>query len=147
MNIQNKKAFLLLAVTLMTGTLLKAQTENTRERLIDQLKNGTAPGLLFAPEQPTVANANNNIKNVQQQRESLITQIRKGTAPGMKFQVNNSPATARTITPVSDPKTSVAKQGPLASEMDIPKEPPTTVVRPVLPTQEASAEPAPAGKQ
>jgi hypothetical protein len=149
MNINNKKALFLFAFVLMTGTLVKAQTENTRERLITQLKNGTAPGLQFAPAQPAVAPADNNNTDAQQHKESLVTQIRKGTARGMKFQGGAGVTGARPAAPVAagTTKTTIAKQGPLASEMDIPKVLPKTALTPVVPTQEEAAPAAPAGKQ
>ncbi len=52
---------------------MNAQTENTSERLITQLKNGTAPGLLFSNERPAPAPVNNVKLN---EKESLIMQIR-----------------------------------------------------------------------
>jgi|SRR5688572_9177850 hypothetical protein len=149
MHIIDKKAMFLFAFVLLTGTLVKGQTENTRERLITQLKNGTAPGLQFAPAQPVVAPAGNNNSMAQQQKESLITQIRKGTAPGMKFQGGAGVTGARAAAPVAagTSGTTVGKQGPLASEMDIPKALPKTLPAPVVPAQEEVAPAAPVGKQ
>jgi hypothetical protein len=100
------KSFML-AMALGIGTLLHAQTENTSERLIDQLKNGTAPGLLFSNERPAPAPAQNVKANV---KESLISQIRKGTAPGMQFKQGSGGAAPLAA------RSAVAANKPLASE-------------------------------
>jgi hypothetical protein len=89
-------ALLLFCVAMSTAC--KAQTENTGERLITQLKNGTTPGLLFTSEKPAPAAANDKKENG---KESLITQIKKGTAPGMQFKPvtrTSTPVTARAAT-------------------------------------------------
>lgn len=132
MRSSNKKAILLLAITLIAGTMLKAQSYNTNERLIDQIMKGTVPGRQFNRSQKTVA------KEIRptavQQNESLITQIRKGTAPNMKFRPGGS--MMRAATPAAATKPAVAKKGPLASELEVPKTENKTVPAPVIPSQE-----------
>jgi hypothetical protein len=105
----------LLLLSAAISTACKAQTENTSERLIAQLKNGTAPGLLFSSEKPVPAAANDKKGN---EKETLITQIKKGTAPGMQFK----PVT-RTSAPVTARAAIVA----------LPKQP--------LPSEQAAAKP------
>jgi hypothetical protein len=122
------KTLIITVIIFFTATGLKAQIENTRERLIDQLKNGTAPGLLFAKNAPA-ANINNN---TVEQKESLVTQIRKGTAPGMKFMT--APGGATTVH--SLPNAERPQPAKLASEMEIKKELPRTIAAPPIPTQE-----------
>jgi hypothetical protein len=123
------KRFIGFIILFFAAYNLQAQTENNSERLITQLKNGTAPGLLFA-KNVTVA-AVKDQDNVEK-RESLIAQIRKGTAPGMKFLP----------TPAVIPATPTAKiqntsNLPLASEQEIRKEQTTIVAAPpVIPNQE-----------
>lgn len=107
---------------------VQAQTENTRERLIDQLKNGTAPGLQFAKNVPAAKTNNNTVE----QKESLVTQIRKGTAPGMKFMTAPGGATAVRTVPNAERPQSVK----LASEMELKKETLKTIAAPPIPTQD-----------
>lgn len=130
--------FITLLIILFSVVTVKAQTENNSERLITQLKNGTAPGLLFdrsAPAKKTVDNT--------EQKESLISQIRKGIAPGMKF-MTGAAATARSVSP----NTSGAKTAPLASEMEIQKETlKTNIAPPIIPNQEEVKKEAEKGKQ
>jgi hypothetical protein len=93
------RSFALLAISIGISSIVNAQTENTGERLITQLKNGTAPGLLFSNENVTPAPVVNNKANT---KEGLIAQIRKGTAPGMQFKQGSggsAPAAARMATP------------------------------------------------
>lgn len=117
-------------ITLFFATCsLQAQTENNSERLITQLKNGTAPGLQFAKNVtvPAVKDQDNIEK-----RESLIAQIRKGTAPGMKFLP--APAIVPATTTAKIQQTSHL---PLASEQEIKKEQTTVVAPPpAIPSQE-----------
>jgi hypothetical protein len=101
------RSFALLIAAIGFSTIVKAQTENTSERLIDQLKNGTAPGLLFSNESSSPAPAQNVKVNV---KESLISQIRKGTAQGMQFKQGGGSAARVTA------RTAVATNKPLASE-------------------------------
>jgi hypothetical protein len=134
------RSFIVL-IAIFSVTILKAQTENTSERLIDQLKKGTVPGWRFARNVPVAAPVNTN--NTEQ-KESLITQIRKGTAPGMKFM----PAGASAMRTNSSPATMRAQSGPLASEQEIKKETLKTIAAPpVIPHQEEAKKEAPAGKQ
>lgn len=109
---------------------LQAQTENNSERLITQLKNGTAPGLQFA-KNVTVATVKD--QDNMEKSESLIAQIRKGTAPGMKFLP--APAVIPATAPAKIQNTSNL---PLASEQEIRKEQTKTVAAPplVIPSQE-----------
>jgi hypothetical protein len=121
------KTFALLAITIGLSNMVNAQTENTSERLITQLKNGTAPGLLFSNERNTPAPVVNNKLNT---KEGLITQIRKGTAAGMQFKQGGGGSTtvaARTATP--------APTQPLASEQKQVAEK-ATAAPAVLPKQE-----------
>ena len=102
------RSIALLAITIGFSSMVNAQTENTGERFITQLKNGTAPGLLFSNERITPAPTLNKKLN---EKEGLITQIRKGTAAGMQFKQGSgesAPVTARMAT--------VAPTQPLASE-------------------------------
>jgi hypothetical protein len=129
------KALIILAVALLTGGLLKAQTFNEHQSIREQLMKGSAPGLRFAPASNKVR-AKDDVTEIQK-KENQIMQIRKGTAAGLKFQAGGT-STARTATPQK-----TAKQGPLASELEKPKEQPKASLQPVLPTQEE----APAAKQ
>ena len=52
MKMQSIKIFAVLLVGVLATSSLKAQTENTREPLIKQLKNGTVPGWQFAKNVP-----------------------------------------------------------------------------------------------
>ena len=119
------KTFALLAFTIGFSNIANAQTENTSERLITQLKNGTAPGLLFSNERITprpVLKLN--------EKEGLITQIRKGTAAGMQFKQGggeSAPVAARISTAVPSQ--------PLASEQK-PVAEKATAAPAVLPKQE-----------
>ncbi|OQP56572.1 hypothetical protein [Niastella populi] len=88
------RSLILLAFAIGTGNILNAQTENTGERLITQLKNGTAPGLLFSNERPAPAPAQQVKRN---ERESLIAQMRKGTAPGMQFKQGGGAGSAAAV--------------------------------------------------
>jgi hypothetical protein len=90
------------------STIVNAQTENTSERLINQLKNGTAPGLIFSSEKPAPAPVVNNKMNV---KEGLISQIRKGTAPGMQFKQGSGGSA-----PVAARMATAAPAQPLASD-------------------------------
>lgn len=119
--------FIIIAIT--ASTMLQAQTENTGERLITQLKNGTAPGLLFSHEKPVPAPAVNRRVN---EKESLITQIRKGTAAGMRFKPGTG--SAQVTAPALRKATTPAQ--PLASEQAMPKEQPKVTAAPVVPKQE-----------
>jgi hypothetical protein len=122
------KTIIITVIIFFAATGLKAQIENSRERLIDQLKNGTAPGLQFAKNAPAAKINNNTVE----QKESLVAQIRKGTAPGMKFMTAPGGATAvRTV-----PNTERPQSGKLASEMEIKKETLKTIAVPPFPTQE-----------
>jgi hypothetical protein len=122
------KLIALLFLSVATGTALKAQTENTGERLITQLKNGTAPGLLFSNETPAPAAATDNKLN---QKESLIAQIKKGKAPGMQFKpVTGAPA------PVMARVAVAAPTQPLPSEQAAAKPSAVTPAEAVLPKQE-----------
>lgn len=121
------KTFALLAVTIGLSNIVNAQTENTSERLIDQLKKGTAPGLLFSNERTTPASVLNKRLN---EKEGLITQIRKGTATGMQFKQGggeSAPVAARMATAVPTQ--------PLASEQK-PVAEKATAAPAVLPKQE-----------
>jgi hypothetical protein len=121
------KTFALLAVTIGLSSIVHAQTENTSERLITQLKNGTAPGLLFSNERTTPAPVLNKKLN---EKEGLITQIRKGTAAGMQFKSGgggSAPVAARIATAVPTQ--------PLASEQK-PVAEKATAAPAVLPKQE-----------
>jgi hypothetical protein len=135
------KPYIILFIALFTGSNLVAQTENTSEKLIDQLKNGTAQGLLFAKNEP--APAANTIN--PETKESLVAQIRKGIAKGMKFL----PVPA--IAPVNAgaaQKAVVAPTGQLASEQEIRKQESKTIITfPVIPTQEEAKKEESTGKQ
>jgi hypothetical protein len=108
------KSFVLIVFTITTSTILKAQTENTNERLITQLKNGTAPGLVFSTERPAPAPAADKKLN---EKESLIAQIRKGKAAGMQFK----PVTAGSAPVVARAATVAAPKQPLPSEQPAAK--------------------------
>lgn len=119
------KTFALLAITIGLRSIVNAQTENTSERLITQLKNGTAPGLLFSNERVTPAPTHK-----LNEKEGLITQIRKGTATGMQFKQGggeSAPVAARIATAVPTQ--------PLASEQK-PVAEKATATPAVLPKQE-----------
>lgn len=119
------KTFTLLAITIGLSCIVNAQTENASERLITQLKNGTAPGLLFSNERITPAPA---LK--LNEKEGLITRIRKGTATGMQFKQGggeSAPVAARIATAVPTQ--------PLASEQKLLAEK-ATAAPAVLPKQE-----------
>ena len=128
MKISNIKTIGLLLLTMATSTALKAQTENTSERLITQLMNGTAPGLLFSSEKPAPAPVTTKKLN---QNESLITQIKKGTAPGMQFKpvAGSAPVMARAAT-------IAAPTQPLPSEKPVTKPEQVKPATAVLPKQE-----------
>ena len=119
----------LILLSLATGTALRAQTENTSERLITQLKNGTAPGLQFSTEKPIPALALNNKLN---EKESLIAQIRKGTATGMQFK----PITGGSTPVMARAATVVAPKQPLPSEQSASAVQTKVTAAPVLPKQE-----------
>src|SRR5262245_58916083 len=111
------KTLFVFTLSIVMVNALQAQTENTSERLIDQLKNGTAPGLRFSSEKPVAHPQKDQVSEIQK-RESLIALIRKGTAPNMKFQAGTA---ARTVEPgaaLTRP-TAAVKHGPLASELEI----------------------------
>jgi hypothetical protein len=123
------KRYIGIIILFFAAYSLQAQTENNSERLITQLKNGTAPGLQFA-KNVTVATVKD--QDNMEKRESLIAQIRKGTAPGMKFL----PAPA-VIPATATAKIQNTSNLPLASEQEIRKEQTKTVaVPPVIPNQE-----------
>lgn len=120
------RSFTLLAIAVGISSLVNAQTENTNERLINQLKNGTAPGLLFSNERITTTPVLTKLN----EKEGLITQIRKGTATGMKFMQSSggsAPVVARMATAVP--------VQPLASEQK-PVAEKATAAPIVLPKQE-----------
>jgi hypothetical protein len=119
------RSFALLAISIGLSYIANAQTENTSERLITQLKNGTAPGLLFSNERITPA----PVLRLNE-KEGLITQIRKGTATGMQFKQGvgeSAPVAARIATAVPTQ--------PLASEQK-PVAEKATAAPAVLPKQE-----------
>ena len=105
------KSLTILAFAIGISNMVNAQDENTGERLITQLKNGTAPGLLFSNERPVPATVQQVKRN---EKESLITQMRKGTAPGMQFKQGSggtAPVAARIATKAaSQPLPSEKKQ-------------------------------------
>jgi hypothetical protein len=115
-------------LTIATVTVLRAQTENTSERLITQLKNGTAPGLVFSPERPAPAAADKKLN----EKESLITQIRKGTAAGMQFK----PVTGAGATMNARAATVAGPKQPLPSEQPAAKIEQTKPAAVPLPKQE-----------
>lgn len=119
MKIQPSKSVILLFGMLCAGYMALAQTENTGERLITQLKNGTAPGLQFSPAAPTPRAAAE--KSTTSKSESLITQIRKGTAPGMKFKAGSG-----TTQPAATGarKAAATSSRPLPSEQPVKKDQP-----------------------
>lgn len=121
------RSFALLIAAIGISTVVKAQTENTGERLIDQLKNGTAPGLLFSNERPALAPVQKVKVNV---KESLISQIRKGTAPGMQFKQGSGGAA-----PVAA-RVAVAANKPLVSGQKPVVEQPKAAQAPMVPKQE-----------
>ena len=121
------KTFLLILIIIFVAATVKAQTENTSERLITQIKNGTVPGWKFAPNVPAARVTNDAVE----QKESLITQIRKGTAPGMKFMTGTPGAATAPVT------TNRAQTGTLSSEQPVKKEMSKTIVAPPpIPAQE-----------
>jgi hypothetical protein len=121
------KTFITILMIIFVTATVKAQTENTGERLITQLKNGTVPGWKFAPNVPAAPTVSKTVE----QKESLITQIRKGTAPGMKFLAGTTGAATVPAT------TNRAQTGTLASELPVKKETLKTIVAlPPIPTQE-----------
>lgn len=123
------KRYIGIIILFFAACNLQAQTENTSERLITQLKNGTAPGLQFAKNVtvPTV-----KIQDNTETKESLVAQIRKGTAPGMKFM----PAPA-VIPATATAKIQPTSNQPLASEQEISKvQNKIVAVPPVIPSQE-----------
>jgi hypothetical protein len=124
------KSIALIIIGITASIMLHAQTENTSERLITQLKNGTAPGLLFSQEKVVPPPAATNRLN---EKESLITQIRKGTAAGMQFK-----PVAGGAAPMSAPafRKATAPAQPMASEQQINKEQPRATAAPVVPKQE-----------
>jgi hypothetical protein len=135
------KIFIVLFIVLTITTALKAQTENRSERLITQLKNGTAPGLLF---DRSALGAKPAVISNEEKKESLITQIRKGTAPGMKFM----PVPAIAATQQINAGAQRTQPGQLASELPAKKETmKTTTAPPVISNQEEVKNEAPAGKQ
>lgn len=124
------KSIALIIIGITASTMLQAQAENTSERLITQLKNGTAPGLLFSQEKSVSAPA---VTNRMNEKESLITQIRKGTAAGMQFKPvagGSVPMTAPAFRKATTPAQ------PMASEQQINKEQPRPTEAPVVPKQE-----------
>ena len=126
------KLLALILLTTAASTSLTAQTENNSERLITQLKNGTAPGLQFSTERPAPAPAAANDKKVNE-KESLIAQIKKGTAPGMQFK----PGTGAGAPVMARAATVAAPHQPLLSEQPAPKaEQPNPVAKPEVPKQE-----------
>lgn len=121
------KTFIIIFVTIFVASTTKAQTENTSERLITQIKNGTVPGWKFAPNAPAAPVAGKPVA----QKESLVTQIRKGTAPGIKFMTGTAGAAAAPAT------TNGVQTGILASEQPVKKETMKTIAAPpVIPSQE-----------
>lgn len=132
-----KSLFIILFI--LVAATAKAQTENTSERLITQLKNGTAPGLVFNKNAPAIKPVIDT-----EQKESLIAQIRKGNAPGMKFMTGSPTANAARIAPAN----SRTQSSPLASELEIKKETlKINTAPPIIPTQEEVKKEAENGKQ
>ncbi|MFT3934181.1 MAG: hypothetical protein QM726_11235 [Chitinophagaceae bacterium] len=134
---QYKKYSIVLLLAVAFTCKLQAQEENTSTKLSDQYKNGTVPGMKFAPAsnaKPVVVAASN-----ENTKESIITQIRKGTAPGMKFApgTSMSSSTARTIAPATIAKSNANltsdKPAPAAVKTITP------VATPSLPTQETGS--------
>ena len=121
------RSYTLLALAIGISSIVNAQTENTGERLIIQLKNGTAPGLLFSNERVTPAPLLNKKLN---EKEGLITQIRKGTAAGMQFKQG-----AGGSAPVAARRATAAPTQPLASEQK-PATEKAAAATVVLPKQE-----------
>ncbi len=77
------KCYLIIALIALTGIAAKAQTRfRTDESIASQIKNGTAPGLLFSKSVPTKKEAVTATVNT----ESLGKQIRSNTLPGLQYQ-------------------------------------------------------------
>lgn len=121
------KSIIVFVLAITIGNTLKAQIENTSERLITQLKNGTAPGLQFSTERPVPSPTVTKLN----EKESLITQIRKGTAAGMKFM----PGSISNTQPPALRIAAAKSHQPLASEQPIGTPVQAKVEAPVEPKQ------------
>jgi hypothetical protein len=123
------KTLYLLLAALAAGYAVQAQNENNSERLITQLKNGTAPGLQFAPVQVPPVAVNETTGNT---KDNLITQLRKGTAAGMQFK----PVTAAAPPTAHVQRAATVPHQPLPSEQQVLQQPVVQTTAPVLPSQE-----------
>ena len=119
------KKYIIIAL-LSIAASANAQEFNTNERISDQLKRGSAPGLQFAPvsvkTKPTVTKKENH-------DEPIGMQIKKRTAVDMKFKTGGSAAPAVAAR-------AAAKSGPLPSEVDKPAVQPKPVTPVVVPSQQ-----------
>lgn len=132
MTTQTNKTIALLAIALAATFTIQAQTdnENTSTRLIDQLKNGTAPGLQFTSKQRHIT-INDNTTNT---KDNTIAQIKKGTAPGMQFKGGGGTTIQQAR---SAAKPAGESHQPLPSEQPAAKqEPAKAATNTAIPTQE-----------
>jgi len=126
---------IIVALAAAPGGKLKAQEPgnpkfNTNQRISDQLKNGTAPGLKFGPKakqsvivsRPTEAEKAGSIK----------TQLKNGNVPGMNVARGGS-GSARSLSNNSKMRSSAS--GKLPSESNAAVLKPSPVAQPKTPDQ------------
>ncbi|SEI53465.1 hypothetical protein SAMN05216327_102293 [Dyadobacter sp. SG02] len=83
------KCYLIIALIAFTGLTASAQTRyKTDERMIDQFKNGTVPGLLFSKSVPAQKAPEAKPANT----ESFGRQIRNNAIPGVLYKETMTPA-------------------------------------------------------
>lgn len=81
------KCYLIIAIIALTGVAAKAQNRfNTNESIASQIKNGTAPGLLFSEPAPAKKESVTDPVN----KESLGKQIRSNTMPGLLYKTTTA---------------------------------------------------------
>lgn len=94
------KCYLIIVLIALTAIATKAQTQfKTNESITSQIKNGTAPGLLFSKSVPTKKVAQAEPVN----KESFGKQIRSNALPGMLYQRTTpavKPETESNIQPI-----------------------------------------------
>lgn len=114
------KCYLIIVLIALTSIAAKAQSRfKTNESITSQLKNGTAPGLVFSKSVP----AKKVHAPVPANTESLGSQIRGNTLPGMLYQRTtpaSKPDTELNLRPAPD----LPSAGSKATENQKPDENP-----------------------
>lgn len=136
MKIVNRFTYITAALLFVGALHGNAQEFKEGESIKTQLKNGTAPGLKFAPHTPKPASRTADKGETQ---ESTISQIRKGTLKDVRF----APGTGTTRSTSTSARNSLRA----ASANNIPSDQKASEIKPVivpqgrLPLQEGATQP------